>query len=383
MKTIAVVVGTRPECIKLAPVYFALKSSTELQPILVATGQHRQMLDQALRVFDLKPDVDLDIMQIGQSLESLTGRIISAFSKWLDDSKPDAIIVQGDTTTVLASSLAAYYKNTPIGHVEAGLRTGDIRSPFPEEMNRRLTAPLARWNFCPTPQSRDNLLREGIEPDTVHVTGNTVIDALVWVRQHFSRLGITYSTVAEKSRIPDWFVSCYLEKRESQWVLITAHRRESFGEGFSNICSAILQLAEKYPSLGFIFPVHMNPHVRSIVYEKLGNNPRIALIEPADYPQFVWLMSNSHFIISDSGGVQEEAPSLGKPVLVTREATERPEGINAGTCRLVGTDPEAIIREASLLMDSQYHYQSRTIIANPYGDGNSAARIVNIMKNSI
>lgn len=380
MKKVAIVVGTRPECIKLAPVYFELKKSSKLHPVILATAQHRQMLDQAMEVFGIKPDFDLDLMQVGQSLEGLTTRLITAVSGWCDTERPDAILVQGDTTTVLATALSAYYKNIPVGHVEAGLRTGNMRMPFPEEMNRRLTTPLSRWNFCPTEVSRANLEREGVAPETLFVTGNTVIDALNWVRDHFDELGVNCEYIVSNCNIPDSFAGQFLRKANARWVLVTGHRRESFGAGFENLCSAILQLTKRYNEVGFLFPVHLNPQVRKTVYERLGHEPRIALIEPVNYPQFVWLMSRAFFILSDSGGVQEEAPSLGKPVLVTRNTTERPEAVSAGACRLVGVDTETIVREASLLLDDPEQYELRSKIANPYGDGQSSERIRRILE---
>ncbi len=379
-KKVAIVVGTRPECIKLAPVYFELLKSPDIQPILLATAQHRQMLDQSLKVFGLTPDFDLDLMQAGQSLEGLTSRILTAVCAWCDTEKPSAILVQGDTTTVFATAIAAFYKNIPLGHVEAGLRTGNIRSPFPEEMNRRLTTPLARWNFCPTEGSQENLLREGIAPGTIHVTGNTVIDALCWVRSHFVSLGVDRDSVVAQARIPEAFASRYIGASDARWILVTGHRRESFGAGFENICAAIVELTHRFPEVGFLFPVHLNPQVRDVVYRRLQHEPRIALVEPVDYPQFLWLMEHCYFILSDSGGVQEEAPSLGKPVLVTRDTTERPEAVQAGACRLVGTNLDMILNEASKLLSDEREYKSRSCIANPYGDGKSSARIREILE---
>ena len=382
-KKVAIVVGTRPECIKLAPVYFELLKSPDIQPILLATAQHRQMLDQSLKVFGLTPDFDLDLMQAGQSLEGLTSRILTAVCAWCDTEKPSAILVQGDTTTVFATAIAAFYKNIPLGHVEAGLRTGNIRSPFPEEMNRRLTTPLARWNFCPTEGSRGNLLREGIDSSTIHVTGNTVIDALGWVRGHFDSLGINRESVVASAKIPDSFAARFIDVVGARWILVTGHRRESFGAGFENLCNAIVALTKRYSELGVLFPVHLNPQVRETVYRRLQHVPQIALVEPVDYPQFLWLMEKCHFILSDSGGVQEEAPSLGKPVLVTRETTERPEAVQAGACRLVGTSFEKIVDESANLLLDEDEYIRRSRIANPYGDGKSSARIRDILESQL
>jgi UDP-N-acetylglucosamine 2-epimerase (non-hydrolysing) len=380
MLSIALIVGTRPECIKMAPIYFALQESKVLQPILVSTGQHREMLDQAFKVFGLTPDHDLNLMQPGQTLPDLTARVVTATTAWLAQHKPAAVLVQGDTTTVLASALAAFYQRIPIGHVEAGLRTGNMMSPWPEEMNRRLTSPLARWNFCPTSVSRDNLLREGIAPETCHITGNSVIDALLRVKKAQQGRGLTAELVAEKLGIPQAFAARYLGADAKPWILVTGHRRESFGGGFEQICSAINQLTKIHPEVGVLYPVHLNPAVQEPVQRLLGHNSRVALIAPAAYEEFVWLMDRCAFLLSDSGGVQEEAPSLGKPVLVMRDTTERPEGVTAGTCTLVGTDPKIILREAAILLNDPAEYRRRTQIKNPYGDGTAAAKIIAILE---
>lgn len=379
-KRVAVVAGTRPECIKMAPLYFELQRSEAIEPVFLATAQHRQMLDQTLGVFGIQPEFDLDLMQPGQSLSDLTSRVITAVTAWCQREKPAALLVQGDTTTVLASALAAFYCEVPVGHVEAGLRTGNMRSPFPEEMNRRLTSPLAQWHFCPTDISRDNLLREAIPADQIHVTGNTVVDALLWVRDRLDTIGVTLESVVTKTNIPDTFVERFLKPKDGRWILVTGHRRESFGGGFERICEALAELARRYPDVGILYPVHLNPNVREPVNRLLGKQSSIALIEPVDYLQFVWLMNRCALLISDSGGVQEEAPSLGKPVLVMRDTTERPEGISAGTCRLVGTDPERILSEAALLLDDVGEYQRRSQLANPYGDGQAAQRIRAILE---
>lgn len=364
----------------MAPIYFALRESKILQPILVSTGQHREMLDQAFKVFGLTPDHDLNLMQPGQTLPDLTARVVTATTAWLAQHKPAAVLVQGDTTTVLASALAAFYQRIPIGHVEAGLRTGNMMSPWPEEMNRRLTSPLARWNFCPTSVSRDNLLREGIAPETCHITGNSVIDALLRVKRAQQARGLTAERVAEKLGIPQAFAARYLGVDAKPWILVTGHRRESFGGGFEKICSAINQLTQIHPEVGVLYPVHLNPAVQEPVQRLLGHNPRVSLVAPAAYEEFVWLMDRCAFLLSDSGGVQEEAPSLGKPVLVMRETTERPEGVTAGTCTLVGTDPKIILREAAILLNDPAEYRRRTQIKNPYGDGTAAARIIAILE---
>ena len=382
-KKIAVVAGTRPECIKMAPVVFELQRSESIEPVFLATAQHRQMLDQTLGVFDIRPEHDLDLMQPGQSLADLTGRVINAVSEWCARMQPSAILVQGDTTTVLASAIAAFYQRIPVGHVEAGLRTGNMQSPYPEEMNRRLTSPLARWHFCPTELSRDNLLAEAIDPSQIYVTGNTVVDALLWVRDRLSAKGVTLDTIVQSVKIPTSFADRFLRQADSRWILVTGHRRESFGGGFERMCEAIAELARRYPDVGILYPVHLNPNVRAPVNRLLGNNPSIALVEPADYLNFVGLMDRCTFMLSDSGGVQEEAPSLGKPVLVMRDTTERPEGVAAGTCRLVGTDPQRILAEAALLLDDAAEYRRRSSLANPYGDGQSAQRIRRILEETI
>jgi len=384
MKKIALILGTRPECIKMAPVYFALQQSKKLSPVIVSTGQHRQMLDQTLGVFGIKPEFDLNLMQPGQTLPELTSRVIQATSAWFSEHKPAAVLVQGDTTTVLASALAAFYNNIPIGHVEAGLRTGKMDSPFPEEMNRRLTSPLARWNFCPTETSKANLLREGINANNCYVTGNSVIDALLYIRKKQSLNGVSAKTVTEKVGIPEAFAQEFLsDTARKPWILVTGHRRESFGDGFERICESINRITQIHPEVGVLYPVHLNPQVQAPVKRILGSNPRVALVAPAAYEEFVWLMNRCTFLLSDSGGVQEEAPSLGKPVLVMRDTTERPEGIEAGTCRLVGTNPEKILQEADLLLNNPEEFKRRSSLKNPYGDGQTAHMIRQILEGDL
>lgn len=401
MKTsIGILVGTRPEVIKMAPVYAVLRESTSLTPVLISTGQHRQMLDQAMAVFGLTPDHDLQLMQPGQTLPDLTARVIGAVTQVLRERPLSAVLLQGDTTTVLGSALAAFYADVPIGHVEAGLRTSNLRLPFPEEMNRRLTSPLARWNFCPTALSQKNLLREQIPAASCHVTGNTVIDSLLWVRERLRARGTSAAEVAGRLGIPEAFAKQFLvqgseetKNRElltdnagtqrPRWVLVTGHRRESFGGGFERICEAINLLTRTFPDLGVIYPVHLNPQVQEPVRRLLGANPRVALVSPAGYEDFIWLLDRCTFALSDSGGVQEEAPSLGKPVLVMRETTERPEGVEAGTCTLVGTDPEVILREASILLNDPASYARRSALKNPYGDGRAAERIREILERDL
>jgi UDP-N-acetylglucosamine 2-epimerase (non-hydrolysing) len=381
-KQIIIVAGTRPECIKMAPIYFALRESTLFTPLFLSTAQHRQMLDQTLNVFGITPEADLDLMQHGQTLPDLTARVLTAVSAFLGKTRPAALLVQGDTTTVLASALAAFYARIPVGHVEAGLRTGDMLSPFPEEMNRRLTTPLAHWHFCPTEQSRANLLREGIAAGNCHVTGNPVIDALLRMREQLLAHQTPVPEIAARCRIPTAFANAFLAGSGRRWLLVTGHRRESFGKGFENICRAILRLVQTHPDIGVLYPVHLNPHVQEPVRRILGAHPHIALIPPVAYEDFIWLMNRCHFALSDSGGVQEEAPSLGKPVLVMRETTERPEGIAAGTCRLVGTDVEKITREAALLIENPTEYARRSTLKNPYGDGHAAEKIHAILSDS-
>ena len=378
-RRIAIVAGTRPEAIKMAPVYFAFKQSAFFETAFLATAQHRQMLDQTLAAFGITPEHDLNLMQPGQTLSELTSRVISSVSNWCDRFKPDVMLVQGDTTTVLAASIAAFYCRVPLGHIEAGLRTGNMQLPFPEEMNRRLTSPLARWHFCPTELSKQNLAVENIH-DNVHVTGNTVVDALLWIRNKLRRQISSASEIANRLSIPDFFRDTFLQSSTRRWILVTGHRRESFGDGFERICQAIRRLTDAHSEIGILYPVHLNPHVREPVQRILGNHSRIALVEPAGYEDFVWLMDHCTFILSDSGGVQEEAPSLGKPVLVLRETTERPEGVQAGTCRLVGSDQERILTEAGILLTDPDEYQRRSQLSNPYGDGTAAQRIRAILE---
>lgn len=382
-KRVAIIAGTRPEVIKMAPVYFALRESETLQPVWLSTGQHREMLDQALQVFGITPDHDLRLMKAAQGLGDLTARVVSAVSGYLTENQTDTVLVQGDTTTVLGSALAAFYADIPIGHIEAGLRTGDMRSPFPEEMNRRLTDPLCQWCFAPTQRSADNLLAEKIPADRVHVTGNTVIDSLLWVRDQVSAKQVNVDDIAQRCAIPDSFVDGFLRDEGRRWILVTGHRRESFGGGFEQLCGAIRDLVERHPDVGVLYPVHLNPSVREPVNRLLSDLDRVALVEPAGYEDFIWLMDRCFFVLSDSGGVQEEAPSLGKPVLVMRETTERPEGVDAGTCRLVGTDPAKILSEAELLLSDPAEMEHRSAIKNPYGDGKSALRTREVLETEL
>lgn len=381
-KKIAIVAGTRPEVIKLAPVCFALRESATLEPVLLSSGQHREMLDQAFGVFGLRPDRDLHLMQPGQTLPDLTARVVASVSAALREMKPAAILAQGDTTTVLGAALAAFYERVPLGHVEAGLRTYNFEAPWPEEMNRRLADPISQWCFAPTEWSAGNLRAERIPPQRIHVTGNTVVDALLWVREKLRRAARTPAEIAARCKVPGDFAKQYFSGA-GRFVLITGHRRESFGKGFEDICQSIAELAARYADIGLLYPVHLNPNVQEPVRRLLGHNPRVALIPPVDYEDFIWLMDRCHFVLSDSGGVQEEAPSLGKPVLVMRETTERPEGVEAGTCRLVGTDPARILREAALLLENSTEYNTRARLQNPYGDGQASRRIREILEQSL
>jgi UDP-N-acetylglucosamine 2-epimerase len=354
-----------------------------LEPILLSSGQHRQMLDQTLAVFGLKPDLDLNLMQPGQKLPDLTARVVTQVSAILRELRPAAILAQGDTTTVLGAALAAFYERVPLGHVEAGLRTYNYEAPWPEEMNRRLADPISRWCFAPTDWSAANLIAERIPADRVHVTGNTVVDALLWVRKKLCRSSHSAAKVAARCSIPEEFARQYLSEQGKRFVLITGHRRESFGQGFENICQSIAELARRHPELGLLYPVHLNPNVQEPVRRILGENPRVALIPPVDYEDFIWLMDHCHFVLSDSGGVQEEAPTLGKPVLVMRETTERPEGVDAGTCRLVGTNITRILEEAEILLNDSTEYARRAQLQNPYGDGRASERIREILEKSL
>ncbi len=379
---IVLVAGTRPEVIKMAPIHRALRASPSLEPVLISSGQHRHMLDQTFAAFDLRPDHDLDLMQPGQSLPDLTGRVVASMAAAFQKLRPTAVLLQGDTTTVLGSALAAFYAHVPIGHVEAGLRTGNMLAPFPEEMNRRLTAPLARWHFCPTELSRENLLRESIPAAACYVTGNSVIDALLWIRDRNRQRGVSAGEIAERIGISEVFRRQFLET-PARWILVTGHRRESFGGGFERICAAIRRLTDAVPDIGVLYPVHLNPQVQEPVNRLLGGNPRIALVPPASYEDFIWLLDRCTFALSDSGGVQEEAPSLGKPVLVMRETTERPEGVSAGTCTLVGTDPDLIVRESQRLLNDLGEYSRRATLRNPYGDGQTGHRIREILETTL
>ena len=369
------VFGTRPEAIKMAPVVLALQASTALESRVCVTAQHRQMLDQVLGLFSITPDYDLDLMRPNQDLYDITSRILLGLRDVLDDYQPDLILVHGDTTTCFAASLAAFYKQIPIGHVEAGLRTGDMQAPFPEEANRSLVGRVASLHFAPTESSQANLQRENVANSAITVTGNTVIDALLWVK---SRLAEYDDDVWREAITPRVFER--LEDTERKLILITGHRRENFGQGFVDLCTAIKTLAEAHSDWEFVYPVHLNPNVQKPVFDILSGLDNVSLIAPQDYLPFTWLMNRSSLILTDSGGIQEEAPSLGKPVLVMRSVTERPEAVDAGTVRLVGTDQQAIVEHVEAVMTDDATYQAMSKAHNPYGDGQAASRIVEVIE---
>lgn len=368
-KTVMVVFGTRPEAIKMAPLVRALRARPGIRTLVAVTAQHRQMLDQVLDLFDIVPDDDLDLMRANQGLPDLFSRILTGMSEVISRRKPDLVLVHGDTSTTLAAALAAFYARVPVGHVEAGLRTGNMDAPWPEEMNRRLVTPLAQLHFAPTARARNNLLAERVEETRIHVTGNTVIDALL---QAVARL----EADPELSAQVDASLPCLDANR--RMVLVTGHRRESFGEGFENICGALRRIAE-LDGVEVVYPVHLNPNVQEPVLRLLGGLPNVHLIEPLDYLPFVQLMRRASLIITDSGGIQEEAPSLGKPVLVMRDVSERPEAIDSGATRLVGTEPETIYGAAWKLLHSPDVYAAMANAQNPYGDGSAAQRIAGLI----
>lgn len=368
-----VVFGTRPEAIKMAPVVAALKATPGLETLVTVTAQHRQMLDQVLDLFGIVPDVDLDLMTPGQQLPGLFAAILQGMSEVFARQRPDLVLVHGDTSTTLAAALAAFYARVPVGHVEAGLRTGNLAAPWPEEANRRLTAPLASLHFSPTQAAADNLLREGIDPAHVHVTGNTVVDALVAVAERIASDPALADALASRFDFLD---------PGRRLVLVTGHRRENFGAGFEQICLALRDLAGR-GDVQIVYPVHLNPNVQDPVQRLLSGVPGVRLIEPLDYLPFVYLMTRAHLILTDSGGIQEEAPSLGKPVLVLRQTTERPEAVEAGTVRLVGTDRATIVTEASRLLDDPAAHAAMAMAHNPYGDGHAAARIASLVRDAL
>lgn len=379
---VMLVFGTRPEAIKMAPVVGALKSAgDEFDVTVTVTGQHRQMLDSVLDVFDIKPDYDLNIMRPGQDLYDVTSRVLEGMRGVLTESRPDIVLVHGDTSTSTAAALAAFYARVKVGHVEAGLRTGDIYSPWPEEMNRRLTGRLANLHFSPTDAAKANLLAEGVDESAIFVTGNTVIDALMQVKLEIEQSAQLRNELIDRLRALGYDPERLNDGR--RLVLVTGHRRENFGEGFKNICQALAELSERYRGeVDFVYPMHLNPNVRGPIAETFGGKKfeNMFFIEPVDYLPFVYLMMMSHVILTDSGGIQEEAPSLGKPVMVMRDTTERPEALEAGTVELVGTDRQKIVDGVSRLLDDDVHYNERSGRSNPYGDGKASQRIVEALR---
>ena len=367
------VFGTRPEAIKMAPLVHALAKDPHFEAKVCVTAQHREMLDQVLKLFSIVPEYDLNIMQPGQGLTEITCRILEGLKPVLESFKPDVVLVHGDTTTTMAASLAAFYQRIPVGHVEAGLRTGDLSSPWPEEGNRTLTGHLATYHFAPTETSRQNLLRENIADNRIAVTGNTVIDALFWVRDRVLSDEVLRNELTQ--RYP--FLA-----NGKKMILVTGHRRESFGRGFEQICHALAEIAANNPDVQIVYPVHLNPNVSEPVKRILGHVENVILIEPQDYLPFVWLMNRAWLILTDSGGIQEEAPSLGKPVLVMRDMTERPEAVSAGTVCLVGTDSQRIVNEVTRLLQDESAYQAMSRAHNPYGDGQACHRILSALKNN-
>ena len=383
MKKILIVFGTRPEAIKMCPLVKAFQQKRDVFETLVCvTGQHREMLDQVLNIFNVRPDYDLNIMKKGQDLYDITARVLTGMRDVLMEVKPDIVLVHGDTTTSTAAALASFYQQIPVGHVEAGLRTHNIYSPWPEEMNRQLTGRIATYNFAPTTLSRQNLLDEHVSDDKIIVTGNTVIDALHMI---VDRLNTDYALAEEQNAVllKAGYDTNRIENGR-RLVLITGHRRENFGDGFINICTAIKDLAKKYPNVDFVYPMHLNPNVRKPIHEVFGedlsNLDNMFFIEPLQYLEFVYLMEKSYIVLTDSGGIQEEAPGLGKPVLVMRDTTERPEAVTAGTVKLVGTNYDAIVSQASKLLDCSSAYEEMAKAVNPYGDGHACSRIINALK---
>ena len=382
MKKVLLVFGTRPEAIKMAPLVKKFQEDSEFQTIVCVTAQHREMLDQVLDIFDIKPDYDLNIMKQGQDLYDITSRVLLELRDVLSETNPDVVLVHGDTTTSTAAALAAFYKQIPVAHVEAGLRTNNIYSPWPEEMNRRITGHIATYHLAPTELSRQNLLKENVDNQNIIITGNTVIDALLWVVNKIKSDANLADTLQINIKNNGYDIDRIEDKRKL--VLITGHRRENFGEGFRNICNAIKTLSIKYPDVDFVYPMHLNPNVRKPIAEIFGNDKdksgNTFFIEPLDYLNFVFLMEKADIILTDSGGIQEEAPSLGKPVLVMRDNTERPEALEAGTVKLVGTDYDKIINEVSELLDNEESYNKMSKAVNPYGDGSACKRIVDFLK---
>lgn len=383
MKKVMLVFGTRPEAIKMAPLVKEFqKNSNDFQAIVCVTGQHREMLDQVLDIFDIKPDYDLNIMKQGQDLYDVTARVLVGMRDVLKKCRPDVVLVHGDTTTSTSVALAAFYQQIPVGHVEAGLRTHDIYSPWPEEMNRQITGRIAEYDFAPTPLSKENLLKENISENKITITGNTVIDALYWVVSKIHNDKLLNNKLKQVLANAGYDTERLVN--EKKLILITGHRRENFGDGFIHICTAIRDLKDKYPDVDFVYPMHLNPNVRKPIHEvfgeDLGNLSNMFFIEPLEYLSFVYLMEKSTIVLTDSGGIQEEAPSLGKPVLVMRDTTERPEALSSGTVKLVGTNYNMIVNEVSRLIDDVVAYEKMSKAVNPYGDGLACGRIVEALK---
>lgn len=383
MKTVMLVFGTRPEAIKMAPLVKAFQAASDsFRTLVCVTGQHREMLDQVLHIFDIQPDYDLNIMKQGQDLYDVTSRVLLGLREVLKEARPDVVLVHGDTTTSTAAALAAFYAQIPVGHVEAGLRTHNIYSPWPEEMNRQLTGRMATWHFAPTPLSRQNLLEENVAESQITVTGNTVIDALYWVVDKIKHDATLAQQLDAELQRAGYDVQRLADGRKL--VLITGHRRENFGDGFIHMCTAIKDLTQRYPQVDFVYPMHLNPNVRKPIHEVFGQDltglGNMFFIEPLEYLSFVHLMEKSHIVLTDSGGIQEEAPGLGKPVLVMRDTTERPEALTAGTVKLVGTDYDKIVSAVSTLLDDEAAYAAMSHAVNPYGDGKACGRIVDTLR---
>lgn len=376
-KKIMLVFGTRPEAIKMAPLVHRLKAEPDFFDIQICvTAQHRQMLDQVLRIFEIVPDIDLDVMKPGQDLFDVTANVLQGMKGVFEKNKPDAVLVHGDTTTTLATAMAGFYAGVPVGHVEAGLRTHDLYAPFPEEFNRQVASKVTRWHFAPTELSRANLIAERVDDEDITVTGNTVIDALHWVLNRIDADGDRSAKLTQSlnQALPfNW--------QSDRFVLITGHRRENFGDGFLQICEALRELASKFDGVHFVYPVHLNPNVQKPVHTILEGLSNVHLVEPLDYEPFVYLLKHSYVVLTDSGGIQEEAPSLGKPVLVMRDVTERPEAVDAGTVELVGANKERIIAGVSRLLEDETHYSKMSHAHNPYGDGRACDRILAVIRN--
>ena len=370
------VFGTRPEAIKMAPLVHALiEEQDQFELKVCVTSQHREMLDQVLSIFEIKPDIDLNLMKKNQNLSDLTSVILKEMSILFSKFQPDAVIVHGDTTTTLATSIAAFYASIPVGHVEAGLRTYDLNAPYPEEFNRQITGKITKWHFAPTDLSQKNLLSEGFDKSSITVTGNTVIDSLNWILRRIDK-----DKYRQKNLKNNLDANLLFDWQNENFVLITAHRRENFGDGFLKICSAIKKLASIYPKTHFVYPVHLNPNVSKSVYEILKGFNNIHLIKPLEYEPFIYLLKHSYLVLTDSGGIQEEAPSLGKPVLLMRETTERPEAVEAGTVEIVGSNQQRIIEGVSRLLNDKKYYQTMSHAHNPYGDGLASKRIVDVLR---